>query len=121
MIQTTIALRKFEADAELTRYIERKLGKLDKYFPRHHQPTGLRVELHRDESADPAKRFHGLARLAVAGPDIVAETSSMNPHTVVDILEAKLKEQIRRYKDKHIPRRFTLKRSPQPLDTEDTE
>ncbi len=108
MINTTKTFRKFEADTELHRYIDRKLSKLDRYFPRSHRPTGMRVELHRDEAADPAKRYVGHAHISVAKQDIIAETASMNPHTVVDILEAKLKDQIRKYKEKHIPRRLNV-------------
>ncbi|MEI7819064.1 MAG: ribosome-associated translation inhibitor RaiA [bacterium] len=110
MIQTVFTARKFEADSELKRYVERKLSKLDRLFPRQHTPTGLNVEIHRDEgNDDPAKRYHARAKLSVAGPDIVAETASMNPHTAVDILEAKLKDQIRKHKEKHLPKRLSLK------------
>lgn len=113
MIQYTISARKLEVDQELTEYIERKLARLDKYFPRTHQPIAMRVELHRDEAAQPDKRYHASVQIEVDGPDMSAETATMNPHSAVDIVEAKLKEQIRKYKDKHSPRRLTLKRQPQ--------
>lgn len=110
MIKINLTVRKFDADSELKRYIERKLSKLDRYFPHSHRPTGMRVELHRNEAADPAKRYSGLAHISVAKQEIVAETASMNPHTVVDILEAKLKEQIRKYKAKHAPKRLNVRK-----------
>ncbi|MFO0955683.1 MAG: ribosome-associated translation inhibitor RaiA [Candidatus Saccharibacteria bacterium] len=115
MIKHTITARKLEVDQELKEYIERKLGRLDKYFPRTHQPESMRVELHRDEAAEPDKRYHVTAQISVSGPDLQAETATINPHSAVDIIEAKLKDKIRKYKAKHSPRRFTLKReTPQP-------
>lgn len=111
MMEYTIVARKLEVDRELTSYVERKIAKLDRYFPRHHRPVGVKVELQRDDGATPDRRYTASARIAVQGPDIYAETSTMNPHSAVDILEAKLKEQIRKYKAKHLPKRFSLKRS----------
>lgn len=111
MMKYTVAARKLEVDRELTNYIERKIAKLDRYFPRSHRPVGVRVELHRDEAAAPDKRYVASAHIEVQGPDLHAETATMNPHSAVDILEAKLKDQIRKYKEKHAPKRFTLKRN----------
>ncbi len=110
MIQTQIVGRKFEVDAELQKYIERKLGKLDKYFPRTGQPVGMRIEILRDERADPDKRYHLSVKVDVPGNDILAETATMNPHSAVDIVEVKLKDQIRKYKEKAAPKRLSMKR-----------
>ena len=110
MIALQIAARKFEVTDELENYIERKLAKLDKYFPRNHQPTGLKVEIARDESVTPDKRYHISVQLTAPQHKMHAETATMNPHSAVDIIEAKLKDQIRKYKDKHLPKRLTLKR-----------
>ena len=119
MIQTQITGRKYEIDQELQDYIGRKLSKLDKYFPRAHQPTAMQVEVERQEAAEPAKRYRVLAKVEVRGTTMVAETSTINPHSAVDVVEAKLKKQIREYKAKAAPRRFTLKR--QVLAPEDPE
>ncbi len=110
MITYQIVARKLEVDEELTEYIEKKLARLDKYFPKNHQPISMRVELRRDEAAQPDKRYHVTVQIEIDGPDMTAETATMNPHSAVDIVEAKLKEQIRKYKNKHSPRRLTLKR-----------
>lgn len=110
MIQVQIGSKKFEVEDELEQYIQRKLGRLDRYFPRRHQPTRLHVEILRDEKATPDKRYKLTALLEAPGPDMHAQTRAMNPHSAVDILEAKLKEQIRKYKDKHIPKRLDVKR-----------
>ena len=111
MIATTITGRKYEVEAELQDYIGRKLSKLDRYFPRQHQPTSMQIEVERQETAEPAKRYRVLAKVEVRGATMVAETATINTHSAVDVVEAKLKHQIREYKVKSQPRRFTLKRS----------
>lgn len=113
MIDTNFLGRKYQIDEELKDYIGRKLSKLDKYFPRQHQPTSMEVEVERQDAAEPAKRYRVLAKIEVRGLTMVAETSTINPHSAVDVVEAKLKHQIREYKAKSQPRRFTLKRSPE--------
>lgn len=114
MIQTQITGRKYEVDQELQDYIGRKLGKLDRYFPRNHQPVSMEVEVERSESSEPAKRYRVLAKVEVKGTQMIAETATINPHSAVDVIEAKLKHQIQEYKAKYVPRRFTLKRESMP-------
>lgn len=110
MMKYTIAARKLEVDSDLESYIERKIAKLDRFFARAHRPVGVRIELHRDDVASPDKRYVASARIEVQGPDLFAETATINPHSAVDILEAKLKDQIRKHKQKHLTRRFRLRR-----------
>lgn len=113
MMQYQVSAKKFEVDRQLDSYIEKKIARLDRLFPRGHRPTQAKIELMRDESETPDKRYHAAVRIEVGGPDLFAETNTMNPHSAIDIVEAKLKEQIRKYKAKHMPRRITLKRSVQ--------
>ncbi len=109
MIQLQLSGRKFEIDEELKAYIERKLGGLDKYLPRGHKNQGMSVEIFRDPSGKEDNRYKIVAVLRVQGPDLVAETATINPHSAVDIAEQKLKIQIRKYKDKAKPRRIGLR------------
>lgn len=109
MIQLQITGRKYEIDKDLRKYIARKLGGLDKYLPRKHKAKSMSVEVFRDPSGKEDNRYKVKAVLEVPGPDIVAETATINPHSAVDIVEQKLKLQIRKYKDKHAIKRFRLK------------
>lgn len=105
MIAAQITGRQYDIDEELEKYINTKLAKLDKYFPRAYRPKGMRVEIFRDPSGKEDNRYRCSVNLEVPGPDIMAEAATMNPHSAVDIVEVKLKGQIRRYKERHIPRR----------------
>ncbi|MDQ5943278.1 MAG: putative sigma-54 modulation protein [Patescibacteria group bacterium] len=109
MIQIQLTGRKYEIDKELKKYINRKLGKLDKYLPRQHKAKGMSVEIFRDPSGKEDNRYRVKAILEVAGPDLVAETATINPHSAIDIVEQKLRLQIKKYKDKNSPRRFRVK------------
>ncbi len=109
MIQIQLTGRKYEIDKELKKYVNRKLGRLDKYLPRQHKAKGMSVEIFRDPSGKEDNRYKVKAILEVAGPDIVAETATINPHSAIDIVEQKLRLQIKRYKDKNAPRRFRIK------------
>lgn len=109
MIQIQLTGRKYEIDKELKKYVNRKLGRLDKYLPRQHKAKGMSVEIFRDPSGKEDNRYKVKAILEVAGPDIVAETATINPHSAIDIVEQKLRLQIKRYKDKNAPSRFRIK------------
>lgn len=109
MIDIHLTGRKFEIDEELKSYIDRKLGGLDKYLPKGHRNQGMTVEIFKDPSGKEDNRYKIVAVLRVQGPDLVAETATINPHSAVDIVEQKLKIQIRKYKDKSMPKRIGVK------------
>lgn len=56
------------------------------------------VILATDDAADPAKRFHVSARLAVAGPDIHAEDYAGDLYAAADAVASKLARQLRKRK-----------------------
>ncbi len=109
MIKIQLTGRKYDIDTELEKYITKKLGHLDKYLPRTHKAIGMNVEIFRDPSGREDNRYKVKAVLEVPGPDIVAETATINPHSAVDIVEQKLRLQIKKYKDKHSSRRVSIK------------
>ncbi len=109
MIQIQLSGRKYVIDKELKKYVNSKLGKLDRYLPRKHKAKGMSVEIFKDPSGKEDNRYKVKAILEVPGPDMVAETATINPHSAIDIVEQKLKLQIKRYKDKNAPKRFRVK------------
>lgn len=111
MIKIHLTGRKFEIDEELHKYVLKKLGYLDKYLPRGHNNQGMTVEIFKDPSGKEDNQYKVTAILRVQGPDLIAETATINPHSAVDIVEQKLKMQIRKYKEKHQPKRISLKRA----------
>lgn len=109
MIQIQLTGRKYEIDEDLKKYVQKKLGSLDKYLPRGQNNQGMSVEIFRDPSGKEDNRYRVVAVLRVQGPDLVAETATINPHSAIDIVEQKLKTQIRKYKEKNTQRRTRVK------------
>lgn len=109
MIKIQLTGRKYEIDAELKKYVQKKLGSLDKYLPHDHRNQGMSVEIFKDPSGKEDNRYKVVAILRVQGPDLVAETATINPHSAIDIVEQKLKAQIHKYKEKHQPKKVGIK------------
>ena len=109
MIKIQLTGRKYQIDKDVSKYVGKKLGHLDKYLPHNHKAIGMTVEIFRDEAGQPDNRYKVTAILQVPGNEIVAETSTINPHSAIDIVEQKLRLQIKKYKDKHTPRRVRIK------------
>lgn len=109
MINIQLTSRQYDIDEDLRAYTLKKLGRLDRYLPRKHKAKGMSVEIFRDPSGKEDNRYKVRAHLEVPGPDIIADTATLNPYAGVDIVEEKLKLQIRKYKDKHGVKRFRVK------------
>jgi len=90
-----------EVDASLRKYVTRKIGNLDKYLPRHHRESAHAiVEL--KEAKDKAKNKYCCAvTLRLPHETINVTESTLNMYAAVDIVEAKLKLRIKKYKERH--------------------
>lgn len=104
-----------DLDADLKKYIDKKIGRLDRYMPRHARQSA-HVEVKLKETGNKAgDKYHCEVLIRLPGGQVTAEESTLNMYAAVDIVEAKLKNQLKKYKDAHIEhlrdrRRDTLKR-----------
>ena len=108
MIQLDITCRNFEADDKLIAYVTAKIGDVEKYLPRQvRAASSATVRFIDDVSGRENNRFVCEAVLTLPGDTLVTKEGTVNMYAAVDIVEAKLKSQIRTYKDKHVnePRR----------------
>lgn len=101
-------LQKFEIQGEhttvndsLRRYVNRKIGGLDRYLSRHNRESA-HAEVHLKESKA-RDNNHCTCEVVLRLPKqtIIVKENSLNMYAAVDIAEAKLKQQIKKYKDKH--------------------
>ncbi len=99
----TITTRNFEADAKLKEYVRDKLEALDRYVPRHARDA-VQVEaiLEEDSNGREDNRFVCEVIITLPGAKLVAREGTINMYAAVDIVEAKLKAQVRTYKEKAI-------------------
>jgi len=99
---------KFEIQGEhttvndkLRTYVNRKIGGLERYVPRHARESA-HMEVHLKESKAKDNN-HCICEVTVHLPkqNIVIKEKSLNMFAAVDIVEAKLKQQLKKYKDTH--------------------
>ena len=110
MVKLDISTRNFEADDKIRRYLEDKIGGLEKYLPRRVRSVArAQVLLEEDEGGRENNRFVCEVIMLLPGGKSVSREGTLNMYAAVDIVEAKLKAQILTYKEKHFaPRRSRL-------------
>lgn len=89
-------------DDKLRKYIERKLGGLDRYMSKHsRESVHLEVTLKESQPKTGGKQCHCDVRLHLPHENIVIKEATINMYAAVDIMEGKLKMQLKKYKDTH--------------------
>lgn len=90
----------YEVSDDLEKYVRAKIGKLDKYMTRHaRKSVHAEVKLG-EEGAKTRRRNKCEVILDMPGDKMIASESTINMFAAVDIVEAKLKNRLRRQKDK---------------------
>ena len=107
----------YEINDELYKYVVKKIGRLDQYMS-HHVRESAHAEVKLKESKVKT-RTQSTCEVILHLPHDVLMTkeTTLNMYAAVDILEAKLKNQLKHYKGKHsirLHRRLLnkIKRSP---------
>lgn len=106
-----ITARNFVVDAKLKDYVEDKIGGLEKYLPR--QSRGLAVAnvvIEDDPNGREDNRFVCEVVVSIGAEQMVSREGTVNVYAAVDIVDAKLKAQFGKYKEKHTtePRRARM-------------
>lgn len=95
----------YDVNDKTQRYVIEKVGKLDRYVPSHARKT-MRAEVKlRQVNRDHGNKYEAEVILQVPDKTITAKDSTFNMMAAVDIVEAKLVAQLRKYKDSLIAAR----------------
>ena len=86
-------------DEKLRKYVNTKIGRLDKYLPRHHRDSVHVVVELKEGKAKNKNRFTCEVNMHLPHEDIRVCESTVNIYAAVDIVENKLKQQIKKYKE----------------------
>lgn len=90
-------------DEEVKTYIDKKIGALDRYMPRHaRKSVHAEVKLREDLANKAGDKYTCEVILHLPGGQVTAEESTLNLLAAIDIVEAKLKNQLKKYKESHI-------------------
>jgi len=110
-----------ELDADVVKYIDRKIGRLDRFVPRMARAS-VRAVVTIRETTNQAGKYECEVILHLPGGNITAKEATMNKFAAVDIVEAKLHNQLLKYKTTHGSgmRRGLLRRVREKLSTSST-
>ena len=88
-------------DDKLRAYVTRKIGGLDRYISRHSR-VSAHAEVHLKETkAKGGNTCRCEVTLYLPHQTIIVKEGALNMYAAVDIVEAKLKQQLQKYKDRH--------------------
>ncbi len=88
-------------DPKLFAYATKKIGKLDHYMPRHARESVHAEVILKEEVLKTKKNCICEVILHLPHDTITTKESTMNMYAAIDIIEAKLKNQIKKYKMTH--------------------
>jgi ribosomal subunit interface protein len=90
-----------DIDPSMHKYVTKMIGGLEKYIPSHSRKSA-HVEVHLKESKAKDKNSCMCeVTIHLPGQIIIVKESALNMYAAVDIAEAKLKIQLKKYKDMH--------------------
>ena len=94
---------KYELDATTKKYVTKKIGRLDRYLPRHARKS-VRAEVRLKQVDKPnGNKYEAEVLLHVPDKQLTAKDSTVNMLAAIDIVEAKLVSQLHKYKETTIP------------------
>ena len=93
----------YSPDEATKKYVKKKVGSLDRLAPRH-----ARKSMHADVklaevNRDKGNKYEVEIILSVPDKRLTAKDSTMNMFAAVDIVEAKMAAQMRKYKQETLP------------------
>lgn len=106
MIKLDISGKDYELTNNITAYVEKKIGRLDKYLPRNSQATHGDVILRMDMSQKEGNKCVCEVTISVPGSELQAKDATVNMFAAVDIVEAKLRTQAVKYKHRIQPQSY---------------
>lgn len=90
-----------EVDDDLRKYVTKKIGRLDTYMSRHSRESAHAEVKLKEAHAKDKKQATCEVILFLPNETITTKETTLNMYAAVDIVETKLKNQLRKYKDKH--------------------
>lgn len=90
-----------DVDKKLHDYVVKKIGKLDHYLPRHARESAHAEVFLKEAKVKTKKERVCEVVLYLPKDTLMTKESTMNIYAAVDIVEAKLKNQLKKYKETH--------------------
>jgi putative sigma-54 modulation protein len=94
---------RYDVDETTKKYILKKIGRLDRYLPRHARKSVTADVRLWQINADHGNKYEAEVILNIPDKRLTAKDSTVNMLAAIDIVEAKLTTQLRKYKEANIP------------------
>lgn len=94
----SITTDKYEIDNATKKYVMRKVGRLDRYLPRHARKTAHADVILREVNRSHGNKYEAEIIIKLPGKVVTAKDSTVNMLAAIDIVEAKLATQLHKYK-----------------------
>lgn len=105
---------KYDVNTPTRRYVLKKLGRLDRFLPRHARRSVVMDVTLRQVNRDHGNKYEAEVVMTVPDKQLTAKDSTMNMMAAIDIVEAKITSQLRKYKQAthtHMGHRRLLRRA----------
>jgi putative sigma-54 modulation protein len=99
----TITGIKYDLDDTTKKYVTKKIGRLDRYLPKHARKSVTADIRLKEVNKDHGNKYEAEVVLTVPGGVVEASDSTVNMLAAVDIVEMKLMTQLRKYKQATMP------------------
>lgn len=96
---------KVELDDKTKKYVRRKIGRVDRYLPRHARKSVTAEVRLRQVNRDHGNKYEAEVIINLPEHQLVAKDSTVNILASIDIVEAKIIAQARKYRERHIDHR----------------
>jgi len=93
---------KYSPDQATKKYVTKKIGNLDRYLPRHARNSVAAEVRLKEVNRDHGNKYEAEVTLHVPDKTMTATDSTTNMLAAIDIVEAKLVTQLRKYKQASI-------------------
>ena len=93
----------FDVDATTHKYITKKIGRLDRYLPKHARKSASAAVKLREVKHDHGNKYEAEIILNLPEKTLTARDYTVNVLAAIDIVEAKIANQLRKYKDAAVP------------------
>ena len=94
---------KYELDDTTKKYVTKKIGRLDRYLPKHARKSVTAEIKLKEVNRDHGNKYEAEVILTVPDKILTAKDSTVNMLAAIDIVEAKLVAQLRKYKQATLP------------------
>jgi putative sigma-54 modulation protein len=93
---------KYDVNDATRKYVLKKIGSLDRYMPLHARKSATANIKLKEVNRDHGNKYEAEVVLTLPDKTITAADSTMNMMAAIDIVEAKLITQLRKYKQKRM-------------------